>query len=144
AAHELGLADRLDLVPTTRETIVADVAADNPLGRIPALVLPDGTTLFDSLVIAEFFDHAAGGALFPRAGSERWRALRLHALAHGIIDAGIAIIAELRRPPTERSPAFIETRHKEIGRALDALERQPPPAGVDIGTITVAVSLGYL
>jgi glutathione S-transferase len=144
AAHELGLADRIDLVPTRVETVVADVAADNPLGRVPALVLPDGTTLFDSLVIAEFLNETGGGTLFPRPGPERWRTLTLHALAQGIIDAAIAIVAERRRPGAERSPAFVAARQAEIGRALDALERNIPASTPDIGTITVAAGLGYV
>ena len=144
AAHELGLADRIDLVPTRVETVVADVAADNPLGRVPALVLPDGTTLFDSLVIAEFLNETGGGTLFPRPGPERWRTLTLHALAQGIIDAAIAIVAERRRPWAERSPAFVAARQAEIGRALDALERNIPASTPDIGTITVAAGLGYV
>ena len=143
-AHELGLAHRFDLVETRPATVVADVAADNPLGRIPALVFPDGTTLFDSLVIAEYLDDLGGGALFPRAGAERWRALTLHALGHGIIDAAIAIVAESRRPEAERSPAFVAARRAEIERVVDALERRPPPSAPDIGSIAVAVGLGYL
>ena len=144
AAHELGLADRIDLVPTRVETVVADVAADNPLGRVPALVLPDGTTLFDSMVIAEFLNETGSGSLFPRPGPERWRTLTLHALGQGIIDAAIAIVAERRRPEVERSPAFVAARQAEIGRALDALERQIPASTADIGTITAAVGLGYV
>jgi len=144
AAHELGLADRFDLVPTRPETVVADVAADNPLGRVPALMLPDGTTIFDSLVIAEFLNETAGGALFPPRGPERWRTLTLHALGQGVIDAAIAIVAEGRRPAAERSAAWTAARQAEIGRALDAAERAPPGAGADIGTLTLAVALGYL
>jgi glutathione S-transferase len=144
AAHELSCAERLDLVPTRVETVMADVAGDNPLGRIPTLILPDGTALFDSLVIAEFLDDAAGGALFPRSGPERWRTLTLHALAHGLIDAAIAIVAERRRPEGERSPGFVAARHAEIGRAIDALEQRSLGAEPDIGTITAAVALGYV
>jgi glutathione S-transferase len=143
-AHEVSLADRFDLVETRPATVVADVAADNPLGRIPALMLPDGTTLIDSLVIAEYFDTLGGGALFPPASPERWRALTLHALGHGVIDAAIAIVAEARRPPAERSPDFVAARHAEIARVLDALEAKPPAAQADIGGIAVAVGLGYL
>ncbi len=144
AAHELGLADRFDLVPTRPATVVADVAGDNPLARVPALVLPDGTTLFDSLVIAEFLDDTAGGALFPRPGPARWRTLTLHALGHGVIDATIAIVTEGRRPEGERSPGFVAARHAEIMRALDAVERAPPPTAADIGTIALGAALGYL
>ncbi len=144
AAHELGLADRFDLVPTRPETVVADVSAANPLGRVPALVLPDGTTLFDSLVIAEFLNEEAGGALFPPPGPARWRTLTLHALGHGVIDAAIAIVGEGRRPENERSPGFVAARHAEIARALDAAERALPAETADIATITLAVGLGYL
>jgi glutathione S-transferase len=144
AAHELGLADRFDLVATRPETVVADVAADNPLGRVPALVLPDGATIIDSLVIAEFLNETASGALFPRAGPARWRTLTLHALGQGVIDAAIAIVGEGRRPEAERSPGFVAARHAEIARALDAAERAPPPDAADIGTITLAVALGYV
>lgn len=144
AAHELGLAERFDLVATRPETVVADVSAANPLGRVPALVLPDGTTLFDSLVIAEFLNETAGGALFPRPGPARWQTLTLHALGHGVIDASIAIVGEGRRPEHERSPAFVAARHAEIARALDAAERAPPAETADIATITLAVGLGYL
>jgi glutathione S-transferase len=144
AAHELGLADRFELVPTTPETVVADVAGDNPLGRVPALVLPGGTAIFDSLVIAEFLNETAGGALFPPRGPARWRTLTLHALGHGVIDAAIAIVAEGRRPETERSPAFVAARHAEIARALDAVERAPPAGAADIGAIALAAGLGYL
>jgi len=143
-AHELGLADRFDLVPTRPETVVADVSADNPLGRVPALVLPDGTTMFDSLVIAEFLDETGGGSFFPRAGPERWRVLTLHALGHGVIDAAIAIVGERRRAEAERSPAFVAARYAEIARALDAAELRPPAQAADIGAIALAVSLGYL
>jgi glutathione S-transferase len=144
AAHELGLADRFDLVPTRPDTVVADVAADNPLGRVPALVLPDGTTLFDSVVIVEFLDHAAGGRLFPPAGPHRWQSLTLHALGQGVIDAAIAIVAEGRRAAAERSPSFLDARREEIGRGLDALEKAPPSDAADIGTIAVGVGLGYI
>ncbi len=144
AAHELGLADRFDLVATRPETVVADVSGDNPLGRVPALVLPDGTTLFDSLVIAEFLNETAGGALFPAPGPARWRTLTLHALGQGVIDAAIALVGERRRPESERSPAFVAARHAEIDRALDAAERTPHSAAADIGTIALAVGLGYL
>jgi glutathione S-transferase len=144
AAHELGLADRFDLVATRPETVVADVSAANPLGRVPALVLPDGTTLFDSLVIAEFLNETAGGALFPRPGPARWRVLTLHALGQGVIDAAIAIVGEGRRPESERSPVFVAARHAEIARALDAAEGALPSPTVDIGTIALAVALGYL
>jgi glutathione S-transferase len=145
AAHELGLGDRFDLVRTTPENVVADVAADNPLGQIPTLVLPDGTAIYDSLVIVEYLDDLAGGALVPPAGPLRWSALTLHALGHGVIDAANRRVNELRRPAAEISARLLAMKHAEIGRALDRLDRTPLDAArVDVATIAIAVALGYL
>jgi len=145
AAHELGLADRLDLIRTTPANVVADVAAENPLGQIPTLVLPDGTAIFDSLVIVEYLNALAGGGLVPDAGPRRWQTLTLHALGHGVIDAANRRVTELRRPPAEISRRLLDMKHAEIGRALDAIEHAPPETGrVDVATIAIAVGLGYL
>lgn len=145
AAHELGLANRFDLVPATPETVVANVAADNPLGQVPTLVLPDGRVIYDSLVIVDFLDAEAGGALVPRAGPERWRVLTLHALAQGLIDAAIRRVGELRRVPGEISRGLLEMKRAEVGRALDRLERIPlDAAAVNVATIAIGVALGYL
>lgn len=145
AAHELGLADRFDLVRATPETVVANVAADNPLGQVPTLVLPDGRVIYDSLVIVEFLDAEAGGALVPLAGPERWRVLTLHALAQGLIDAAIRRVGELRRVPAEISRGLLEMKRAEVDRVLDRLERMPlDPAQVNVATIAIGVALGYL
>ena len=46
--------------------------AKNPLTRVPALVLDDGTALFDSPVICEYLDGLGEApALIPAAGAER-------------------------------------------------------------------------
>src|SRR5690606_24807882 len=62
-AHEHGLADRLEIVPThvAMEQANAALMARNPLSKIPTLVLDDGTALFDSRVIAEYLDGLGGG-----------------------------------------------------------------------------------
>ncbi|HNM44872.1 glutathione S-transferase N-terminal domain-containing protein, partial [Plasticicumulans sp.] len=75
AALELGLAERITRVPTNPWDPASDIAHDNPLGRIPALVLDDGsgTVLYDSPVIVEYLDALAGGGrLLPAAGPARW------------------------------------------------------------------------
>jgi glutathione S-transferase len=146
AAHELGLAGTIALLPTTPETVVADVGDDNPLGRIPTLVTEHGLRLYDSLVIADYLNERAGGTLFPPPGPGRWRALTRHALGQGIIDAAVQIFHEERRPAAQQSAGLLEGQRAEIERALDALERDPgdPGAGPTIGDIAVAVALAYL
>src|ERR1700728_4371064 len=101
AAHELGLVQRIELVPTTVTPVQANdvLAAENPLMKVPSLVTDDGQALFDSPVICEYLDSLTGGGkLFPAAGAARWTALRQQALGDGILDALILCRYELVRP----------------------------------------------
>ena len=88
-AHELGLLERLELVRSVAamQKPNAQLMRDNPLSKIPTLVLDDGTTLFDSVVICEYLNDLADGSLFPVQGAAKWRALRWHALGDGLLDA---------------------------------------------------------
>src|SRR4029078_9455186 len=91
-ANELGLADQVELVPTkvVPSEPNLEYARVNPLMKVPSLVLDDGLVLFDSVVICEYLDaRAGGGKLFPAPGDARWRALRLHAAANGLLDAAV-------------------------------------------------------
>jgi glutathione S-transferase len=146
AAHECGLAERLELVATTPATVEADLAAANPLGRIPTLIADEGETLYDSLVICEYFDHLAGRGLSPPPGPKRWAVLRRHALGQGLIDAAVGTLNERRRPEGERSESWLAARTREIARALDALEAEAARLGEgpDLATIAIAVALAYL
>ena len=68
------------------------VNAHNPLGKIPTLVLDDGSALYDSCVIVEFLDHASPlGRLIPADIRERVQVRRWEALADGVVDAGILV-----------------------------------------------------
>ena len=71
AAHELGLMDRIEIVAADTNDPSEPLRQQNPLGKIPTLVLEDGMTLFDSRVIVEYLDHLAGGKIFP-AGEARF------------------------------------------------------------------------
>ena len=82
AAHELGLTGQLRQVRTVAGMAQTPPAllADNPLGKIPALVLADGTVLYDSFVIIDHLDTLAGGGLMvPRDAGARQLELRRHA-----------------------------------------------------------------
>jgi glutathione S-transferase len=68
------------------------VNAHNPLGKIPTLVLDDGTALYDSRVIVEFLDHASPlNRLIPADFRDRVQVRRWEALADGVLDAGILV-----------------------------------------------------
>ena len=145
-ALELGLDDRLELVLTDAWTVTEGLPQDNPLCKVPTLVLDDGTPLFDSPVICEYLNSLAGGTLFPPDGPDRWTALRLQALADGLCDAAIARRLETLRPESLRSATWIARQQAAMVRALDALEGriEELSGAVTIGTLAVATVLGYL
>ena len=144
-AHETGQADDIEKMRNSpwEEN---DLTNDNPIGKVPALVLDDGTTLFDSRVICEYLDaNSASPSLFP-SGAARWTALRLAAIGEGIMDAGVGITIERRKADAEHSDWYIDRQKEKIARALDALESQVDDLGepLDIGKITVGCALGYI
>jgi glutathione S-transferase len=146
AAMEIGLADRVECVPTFPWDPKTDLPKDNPLGKVPALKTPEGW-LYDSLVICEYLDSLHSGAkLFPPPGPARWQALRHHALADGAMDAAILRRLESQRPEAQRSQGWMDRQKTVVERALDALETDAK--GLvdlsDIGAIATAVMLGYL
>jgi glutathione S-transferase len=108
-AHELDLANRIELVPTSVSPVQANdaLAPENPLMKVPSLVTDDGQILFDSPVICEYLDNLAGGRkLFPPEG----RALRQQALADGILDALILCRYEGCGPTTDDGAAGPKAR----------------------------------
>lgn len=125
----------------------ADVAAANPLAKIPALALDDGTTLFDSRVICAWLDAQAPAPRLIPEGEARWTALTQEALADGLMDAAILWRYEnFLRPEPLRWAEWSAGQFAKVTAALDALEAAAPGfAGrVDIGTIAAACALGYL
>jgi glutathione S-transferase len=149
-ARETGLAGRIEEIPASVSPIVRDlqVARANPLAKLPALLLDDGSALYDSAVICEYLDGLhAGRRLFPPAGPARWTALRLQAEGDGLLDAAVLARYELAlRPEPLRWPEWIAGQKAKITGVLDVLERDAESlAGeLTIGGITIACALGYL
>jgi glutathione S-transferase len=99
------------------------VADYNPLGKVPVLVLDDGTALYDSRVICEFLDSVSPiGKLLPVDHRERIEVRRWEALADGVLEAGVLARLEGMRPAGERSQAWIERQMGKVVRGLDALD----------------------
>jgi glutathione S-transferase len=148
-AHELGLADALTLTYLRPSPAAPDatLSAHNPLSKIPTLILDDGTALYDSPVICDYLDARAGHRLTPQSGAERWRVLRVQALADGMLDAGILLFYESsQRPAALQWPTFLESQATRVRQGLDVLEREVAafPEAVDLGQIAVACTLGWL
>ncbi len=143
-AIELGLADRIELVKTNTADPASGLNKDNPLNKVPALALDDGSTLYDSRVICEYLDAQAKGAFFPPAGPARWTALRRQALADGMADAAVLRMFESRRPDGQRSPDWDARQKLKVTQGLAALEADHLGPQLDIGTLAVAIVLDYL
>jgi len=148
-AQERGLADRIETVRTVVQMTRPNLALlpDNPLGKIPTLVLDDGTAIFDSLTICEYLDALGGPLLFPAAGPARWQALTWHALGHGLMDLGVLWRNERDKPDARQTPEWLDSFGIKAGATLDALEERAPhlaatPYG--IGHVAIGVALGYL
>jgi len=122
----------------------------NPLGKIPALVLDDGSALFDSPVICEYLNHIGGGKFFPGNSilgnnTGRWKALGLQALGDGIMEAALGKVYEERfRTPEQRSETIVANYISVVQTGLDALERTKFAESPTIGEITVGCALGYV
>ncbi len=147
AAALAGLADQIEFVAAETGDPANSLRKQNPLGKIPALVLENGEVLFDSRVIVEYLDWLAGGGkLIPPAGPARFATLRAQALADGLVDAAVLLIYEQRwREPQIRSQKWCDHQTGKIARALAEFESSPPAlAPIDIGAIALACALGYL
>ncbi len=147
AADVLGLSSKIDVRETDLNAADDSIRTQNPLGKIPALVLEGGDTLFDSRVIVDYLDHLAGGGrIIPGEPAARYAALRMQALCDGILDASLMIVYESRyRPAEHRVQAWVDRQAGKVARGLAALEASPPKltSVPDIGQIALACVLGY-
>ncbi|MEK4034426.1 glutathione S-transferase [Methylocystis sp. IM3] len=145
AAELLGLASHIEIVAASTADPKDSLRQQNPLGKIPTLLLEDGTALYDSRVIADYLDYLGGHRLIPADPLRRFDVLRLQALGDGINDAALLIRYETATRRTElRDPEAIALQQGKIDRALAVLDAAPPEGPVDIGQIAVACALGYL
>ncbi len=148
AVIELGLEDRVEtvMVPIRLpQQAKPDVEAVNPLGKIPALQLDDGSVVVDSPVIVAYLNELAGGDLIP-SGAEKWRVLTMEALADGIMDAGFVLRMEQLKDEAKRDRAEVDAYAGKIARTLDQLERRPVWArgSFHLGQLALACAIDWL
>ena len=149
-AHELGLHDRVQLLPSNANPVQRDpeIIASNPLGKVPTFFTDDGAVLYDSRVICEYLNELGQGALFPRSGEARWNTLTLQALGDGILDGALlARYEDVARPEPLRWPEWRAGQLDKAETSLAHLAAHPAliaSGRVDIGTLTVACALWYL
>lgn len=146
AAHVLGLIDRIEVVSTNTQDPEDSIRVQNPLGKIPALILEDGTVLYDSRVILEYLDHLAGGGkIIPAEADRRYPALVLQALGDGVADAALLQVYEQRwREAPVRSEEWVAHQAGKVSRGLEGLEATDLSGDTHVGHIATACALGYL
>lgn len=149
--HETGQLDRVAVHGVNISPVQGDPLLEqgNPIGKIPALRLADGTVLHDSRVICEYLDQQhVGQPLLPREGSARWRRLTLASQADAILDAAVSSRYEVAvRPEDKRWDGWLDAQSEKIRRSLDNFEREhlaELASGFDLAAIGLACALGYL
>lgn len=147
AIEVLGLSDRVTVMPVDPLDENDTLRQQNPLGKMPCLLLADGSSIYDSGIIIEYLQELAGGNwLLPPRGLPRFKALTRSRLADGIMDASILVVYDSRfrpgEPPSER---WLAHQRGKITRGLAAFEKAPPdPAKTDIISIGLSCAIGYL
>jgi glutathione S-transferase len=146
--HETGLVERLECVRTVVATTKphAELMRENPLSKIPTLVLDDGTTIYDSPVICEFLDVLHDGPkLIPVAPVERWTALQRQALGDGFLDFLLLWRNERERPqPSQVHLASYAAKRTAVLAALDREAGALAASPFSIGHIAIGCALSYL
>ncbi len=144
-AHELGLVERITLIRSVAAMTKPnyEIMGDNPLGKLPTLVLEDGSALYDSSVITEYFTALVPGQKLLPSGPERWEVLRRQALGDGINDALVLWNNERNRPEANQSQRHMECWQERVEWALNELESRPRD-GFDLGDAAIGAALSYL
>jgi glutathione S-transferase len=151
AAMELGFADKIDLqfIAVAPSQPNPDYARTrHPLRKVPVLELEDGTILYDSTVICEYLDAAAGGdRLIPNDPGRRWQVLTNHALAQGMCEAAVLLRYETwLRPEALRWQPWIDDQWEKVENGLAWFEAHPAALNgpLDLAQISLGCLLGYL
>lgn len=147
AATVLGIADQIIIQPADTLADHDPLRLHNPLGKMPTLLLEDGTALFDSWVIIEYLTLISGDPLFfPEQGLDRMKLLTTVKLCDGITEAALLMVYEHRfRQPEQVSQRWLNHQSEKILRAMNIIEKHLPPSNkTTIVSISLACALGYL
>ncbi|KRC73214.1 glutathione S-transferase [Achromobacter sp. Root83] len=147
-AHELGLADRIEKLPSAAGPVARDltIIPANPLGQVPTFITDDGQILFDSPVVCEYLNDLGGGPFFP-TGKTRWQVLTEQSMGDGMLGAALLARYEtVLRPEALRWDGWVEGQLGKVRDGLALIEKNAAglEGRLDIGTITIGCALGYL
>lgn len=136
---DLQLVDE-DLTNKSQELLDA-----NPLGKVPALILPSGEAIFDSPVICQFLDGINDTPLLiPHSGKERLHVLRWEAIGDGLTDVSLAAYREKLQHPKDHSVSFVEAQEKTIHQTLRYIDDHIAElVTLSLAPIAVIAGVGY-
>jgi glutathione S-transferase len=149
AAIELGLIDKIELVPTTVAPTQLDdkYSQINPVKKLPALILDNGEVIVDSYVIAEYLDELAGGGkLIPISGAMKWRVKSDHSMLQGMLDSMLLCRYEkMVRPEPLRWQAWVDDHWQRAWNGMARFDKQEDflSRPLDIAQIALVCVLGY-
>lgn len=147
AIKQRGLTDQVSIEATDTTNPSDTIHKQNPLGKIPALILEDGSVVHDSRVIVEYLDSLGSAPKLIPSAPKRWPVLTEAALADGIMEAALLLVYERRlRPEPTWSKTWVDSQQSKIDRGITYLEQhvRPLDGPPDVGQIGVACALGYL
>lgn len=150
SADEIGILDRLDCVrtPVAIDVPNLELIEDNPLLKIPTLVLDDGLRLFDSTVICEYLDTLHDGPkLIPAEGRERLVTLQQQSFADGLLDVMLLWRLERNKPVEQQRPQWLASFELKVRASLDALEGLASTLRINVmrlDDIAIACTLAHL
>ncbi|MDE2234212.1 MAG: glutathione S-transferase [Gammaproteobacteria bacterium] len=128
------------------------IQASNPLGKVPCLILDDGSQLYDSRVICEYLDHLSpANSLIPEEFPQRIQVRRWESLADGILDAAVLIRLEhTQREPAQRSEKWLARQRGKVLAGLGVMESDLGgrewcvAARITLADIALGCGLGWL
>ena len=148
--HEVNLSENVEIVSvrTNPLGVVEDLVDVSPLGKIPTLVLPDGTTIFDSRVICSYLNFIGKSDLYLAQENLKWSIKTAEANFDGILDAALLMVYEHRyRQDIYQSAEWLENLWKKIERTLDFYNNSSSKilsGSLNMGQISLGCALGYL
>ncbi len=144
---ETGQEDKIERILTDHHDPESGLTDDNPLGKVPALVLEDGAAIIESSLICAYLDGLHDGPkLIPDDPAARMKVLQMQALADGMADAAIQVQRERGRPEDKQMSDISDRQWGKAMRAMDALEAGADDleGPLDLGHIAVACGLGWI
>jgi glutathione S-transferase len=148
AAIELGLIDKIELVPASvvPGTPNDDYSKIHPLKKLPVLILGNGDVIVDSYVIVEYLNEIAGGSLIPDYGPTRWKVKSDHSLLQGMLDSMLLCRYEKAvRPEASRWPGWHDDHWNRAWKGMARFEARDDvlKGPFTIAQIALACVLGY-